>query len=68
MTYNFDPDTWLTTNRAALEARRDRGEFSDEELKAELEDLDRRYEEMVARLDGTYEIPSGGSGDDRKSS
>jgi len=26
------------------------------------EDLDRRYEEMVSRLDGTSEIPSGGSG------
>lgn len=62
MTYNFDPDTWLTTNRAALEARRDRGEFSDAEFEAELGDLDRRYDEMVARLDGTYEIPSGGSG------
>lgn len=59
MTYNFDPDTWLAANRAALEARRDRGEFSDAELQAEFEDLDRRYDEMVARLDGTYEIPSG---------
>jgi hypothetical protein len=64
MTYNFDPDTWLNTNRAALEARRDRGELSDAEFETELEDLDRRYEEMVARLDGTYVIPSGGSGQD----
>lgn len=61
MTYNFDPDTWLATHRAALEARRDRGEFSDPEFQIELEDLDRRYDEMVARLDGTYEIPSGDS-------
>ena len=68
MTYNFDPDTWLNTNRAALEARRDRGEFSDAEFEAELEDLDRRYDDMVDRLDRTYEIPPGGSGDDRRSS
>jgi hypothetical protein len=60
MTYNFDPDTWLKSNRAALESRRDRGEFSDAKFEAELEDLDRRYDDMVARLDGTYEIPSGG--------
>jgi len=62
MTYNFDPDTWLNTNRAALEARRDRGEFSEAEFEAELEDLDRRYDDMIARLDGTYEIPSGSPG------
>ena len=62
MTYNFDPDTWLSAHRAALEARRDRGELDEAAFEAELEDLERRYEEMVARLDGTYEIPSGGSG------
>jgi hypothetical protein len=57
MTYNFDPDRWLEAHRAAAEARRERGEISDEEYRAELLDLDRRYEEMVNRLDGTYEIP-----------
>jgi hypothetical protein len=57
MTYNFDPDRWLEAHRAAAEARRKRGEIDDEEYRAELLDLDRRYEEMVARLDGTYEIP-----------
>ncbi len=57
MTYNFDPDTWLNTNRAALEARLNRGELSAAEFEAALDDLDRRYDEMVARLDGTYVIP-----------
>jgi hypothetical protein len=57
MTYNFDPERWLDTHRAAAEARKARGEIDDEEFRAELLDLDRRYEEMVARLDGTYEIP-----------
>lgn len=59
MTYNFDPDRWLEAQRAALAARRDRGEIEDPEYESELLELDRRYEEMVARLDGTFEIPSG---------
>ena len=58
MTYNFDPDRWMEAHRAVLEARRDRGEIDDAELEAELLELDQRYDEMVARLDGTYEIPS----------
>lgn len=57
MTYNFDPDAWLDRHRAALSARRDRGEIDEATHTAELHDLDRRYEEMVARLDGTYELP-----------
>lgn len=56
MTYNFDPDRWLEAHRAVLEARRDRGDLGDAEFEAALLDLDRRYEEIVARLDGTYEI------------
>ena len=58
MTYNFDPDRWLEAHRTVLEACRDRGEIDDAELEAELLALDQRYEEMVARLDGTYEIPA----------
>ena len=58
MTYNFDPDRWLEAHRAVLEARRDRGEIDEAELEAELLELDRRYEEIIARLDGTFEIPT----------
>lgn len=58
MTYNFDPDRWLDSHRAALEQRRQRGEIDDAEYASELRELDRRYEEMVSRLDGTYEIPA----------
>jgi hypothetical protein len=57
VTYNFDPDRWLEAHRAVLMARRDRGELDDAAFEAELVELDKRYEEMVARLDGTYEIP-----------
>jgi hypothetical protein len=57
MTYNFDPDRWLESHRAALERRRDRGELDQREFAAELQDLEHRYEEMLDRLDGTYELP-----------
>ena len=61
MTYHFDPDRWFETHRAALEARRDRGEIDEAAFDAEILELDRRYEEMLTRLDGTYEIPKNGS-------
>ena len=61
MTYNFDPDQWLDTRRTALEARRNKHEIDEAEFEAALVKLDRRYEEMVARLDGTFEIPAGKS-------
>ena len=61
MTYNFDPDRWLDAHRKVLEACLDRGEIDDAELEAELLKLDQRYEEMIARLDGTYVIPAGRS-------
>lgn len=62
MTYNFDADRWLESHRAALFARRDRGEIDDAELEAKLLELDQRYDKMVARLDGTYTIPARRSG------
>ena len=58
MTYNFDPDRWLEAHRAALEARRDRGELDEAAFSSACAELERRYEALVARLDGTYEIPT----------
>lgn len=57
MTYNFDADAWYERKRAALERRRSAGELDDAELTAAVEELDRRYDEMLARLDGSFEIP-----------
>ena len=57
MTYNFDADRWHENQKALLEARRERGEFSDAEFALAIEDLDRRYDEMVARLDGSFRLP-----------
>ena len=59
MTYNFDADRWYENQKALLEARRKRGELSDVELARAIEDLDRRYDEMVARLDGSFRLPGG---------
>ena len=57
MTYNFDPDRWYESHHAVLSGRRDRGELDELAFEVELADLDRRYEEMLERLDGTYQIP-----------
>jgi len=57
VTYNFDPERWYKTRLRALEARRDRGELAADRFASELEDLDKRYEEMMDRLDGSYVIP-----------
>jgi len=57
MTYNFDAEKWYGNQKALLVARRERGELSDAEFARAIEDLDRRYDEMVARLDGTFQLP-----------
>jgi len=63
MTYNFDPEAWLDRERAAVEHRQRLEQLDDDEAAAAIADLERRYEEMVDRLDGTYVLPAvGGSG------
>jgi hypothetical protein len=62
MTYNFDPDRWYEDQLRALEARRDAGEIDEATFNARREDLDRRRDEMVRRLDGTFQLPTRGSG------
>ena len=57
MTYNFDPEAWYDNQRALLDSRRARGELDDEGFAVALEDLDRRYEEMVERLDRSFQLP-----------
>ncbi len=57
MTYNFDAERWHEDQRALLEARHERGELSDAEFTAVVEELDRKYDAMVARLDGTFQLP-----------
>jgi hypothetical protein len=56
MTYNFDPDRWYENQRLALDAKRDRGELTDEAYQSGLEDLERRYEQMTSRLDKPFDL------------
>lgn len=57
MTYNFDPERWYANERSFLEQRRRSEGWSAEEFETAAEDLDRRYDQLVGRLDGTYRIP-----------
>jgi len=57
MTYNFDPDRWYENELAALKARYKSGELRAKQFEDAVADLDRRYDEMLNRLDGTYQIP-----------
>jgi len=58
MTYNFDPDRWYENQRALLERRRACGEIDAGQFEEELERLGQRYDEMLRRLDGPFEIPN----------
>ena len=62
MTYNFDPDRWYEDQRRLLERRREEGVLDERAFEEASKDLERRYDEMVARLDGTYQLPRQGSG------
>ena len=57
MTYNFDPDRWYEDERGMLDARYKAEEISEQESKDAISELDRRYDEMLDRLDGTYQVP-----------
>jgi hypothetical protein len=56
MTYNFDPDRWYETERARLEMRRRAGELTAAQFEEALDRLDRRYDAMLNRLDGTFPV------------
>jgi hypothetical protein len=57
VTYNFDPDKWYDDERAILDVRLKAGEMGAQEYQQALSALERRYDEMLKRLDGTYQIP-----------
>ena len=50
MTYNFDPDRWYENELAVLKALYKAGELSAQEYEEVVNDLDRRYDEMLDRL------------------
>lgn len=57
MTYNFDADKWYDNELGVLEHRLNEGEMTRSEFDDAVEDLDRRYDDMLDRLDGTYRLP-----------
>jgi hypothetical protein len=57
MTYNFDPDRWYDNELAVLKERLRTAELGAQEYEAAVADLDRRFDEMLERLDGSYQIP-----------
>ena len=58
MTYNFDPDRWYENERLAIDERFRSGNINEREYNEAIENLESRYDEMVDRLDGTFQIPS----------
>ena len=57
MTYNFDPERWYENEYSALEILHKKGDISDIEFEEARSDLLRRYDDMLSRLDGTYQLP-----------
>jgi len=58
VTYNFDADRWYENQRALLVARREREELDERAFAEALDELDRRFEEMLSRLDGSFQLPT----------
>jgi N12 class adenine-specific DNA methylase len=57
MTYNFDPDRWYENELAALEREREAGCLNRSDYEKCKDQLMDRYDAMMQRLDGTFEIP-----------
>ena len=56
MTYNFDPDRWYENERLRLEMRQRSGDLTAEQAESALEEVERRYDDMLSRLDGTFPV------------
>jgi len=57
MTYNFDPEQWYEKEYSALESLYKNGKITDIEFEEQCSNLQKRYEEMLSRLDGSFQIP-----------
>jgi hypothetical protein len=56
MTYNFDPDRWFDDQRRLLELRLQDGSLDQAAFDEATSELERRYDAMLTRLGGTYEL------------
>ena len=57
MTYNFNPEQWLRNEINALEQMHRSGKLDNHEFAEALMRLEKSYDRMIERLDGTYQIP-----------
>lgn len=57
MTYNFDPDRWLSLQLAVLDERRQRGELDEAGYQRERGLLEKRHEQMLDALDRSFDLP-----------
>jgi len=57
MTYNFDPERWYENEYSALDVLHKKGKISDIEFEKARSTLLQRYEEMLSRLDGSFQLP-----------
>ena len=57
MTYNFDPEQWYETQVRLLNNQLDSGEIDRITYGMHLKDLEKRFNDMVERLQGTYSLP-----------
>jgi hypothetical protein len=61
VTYNFDPDRWLSLQLAVLAERRQRGELDEAAYHRERGLLETRHEQMLDGLARRFELPGGRS-------
>jgi hypothetical protein len=59
MTYNFDPEKWYRNELSVLKSDLRSGNIDAGEFDSAVEALDRRYDEMLDRLDGSFQLPPG---------
>ena len=57
MTYHFDPERWYEDRANLLELQRQRGELDEQSYEVAVTALDREYQALLTRLDGTYQLP-----------
>jgi hypothetical protein len=56
VTYNFDPEQWYQNELEFIRQKYKSGKITQAEFKSALRQLEKKYEQMCDRLDGTYQI------------
>ena len=57
MTYNFDPDRWFENELSIIHSKFLAGEITRKERDRAIDEIDRQFNDMGDRLDGSYQIP-----------